>query len=44
MFALLTRIVLVLRSALNTRASREAEILVLRHQLMVLNRKSRTRV
>ena len=44
MFAFLTRIVLVLRSALNTRASREAEILVLRHQLMVLNRKSRTRV
>ena len=42
MFAFLTRIVLVLRSALNTRASREAEILVLRHQLMVLNRKSRT--
>jgi len=44
MVAFLTRIVLVLRSALNTRASREAEILVLRHQLMVLNRKSRTRV
>ncbi len=44
MFAFLTHIVLVLRSALNTPASREAEILVLRHQLMVLNRKSRTQV
>ena len=42
--AFLTRLVLVLRSALNTRASREAEILVLRHQMMVLNRKSRARV
>ena len=44
MFAFLTRIVLVLRSAVDTRASREAEIFVLRHQLMVLNRKFRTRV
>jgi len=44
MLACLTRLVLVLRSALDTRASREAEILVLRHQLMALNRKSRTRV
>jgi hypothetical protein len=38
MFALLTGMVLVLRSALNTRAARETAILVLRHQLMVLNR------
>jgi transposase InsO family protein len=44
MLAFLTRIVLVLRSRLDSRASREAEILVLRQQLMVLGRKSRKRV
>ncbi len=43
MFAFLTRIVFVVRSALNTRASREAEILFLRRRLMVLSRKSRAR-
>ena len=42
--AFLTRIVLALRSVLDGRASREAEILVLRQQLMVLGRKSRKRV
>jgi hypothetical protein len=44
MLAFLTRIVLALRSALDSRASREAEILVLRQQLMVLNCRSRKRV
>jgi transposase InsO family protein len=44
MLAFLTRIVLALRSVLDGRASREAEILVLRQQLMVLGRKSRKRV
>lgn len=44
MLAFLTRIVLALRSGLDSRASREAEILVLRQQLMVLNRKSQKRV
>jgi transposase InsO family protein len=44
MLAFLTRIVLALRSELDSRASREAEILVLRQQLMVLARKSRKRV
>jgi len=36
--------VLALRSVLDSRTSREAEILVLRQQLMVLGRKSRKRV
>jgi len=44
MLAFLTRIVLALRSMLDGRASREAEILVLRQQPMVLNRKFRKRV
>ena len=44
MLAFLTRIVLALHSVLYNRASREAEILVLRQQVMVLNRKSRKRV
>jgi len=44
MFALLIRILLALRSVSDPRASREAEILVLRQQLLVLSRKSRQRV
>jgi transposase InsO family protein len=44
MFALLSRILLALRSAFEARAAREAEILVLRQQLLVLSRKSRKRV
>jgi transposase InsO family protein len=44
MFALLSRILLVLRSAFEARAAREAEILVLRQQLLVLSRRSRKRV
>jgi transposase InsO family protein len=40
MFALLTRLLLALCSVIEARASREAEILVLRQQLLVLNRKS----
>jgi hypothetical protein len=43
MFALLSRILLVLRSTLEARASREAEILVLRQQLLVLRRHFRKR-
>jgi len=44
MLALLSRILLVLRSAFEARAAREAEILVLRQQLLVLSRKSRRRI
>jgi len=44
MFAWLTRILLALRSVIEARASREAEILVLRQQLLVLNRKSSVRL
>jgi hypothetical protein len=44
MFALLSRIPLALRSAFEPRAAREAEILVLRQQLLVLSRKSRKQV
>ena len=40
MFALLIRILLALRSVFEARASREAEILVLRQRLLVLNRKA----
>src|SRR5215470_20104899 len=40
MLALLIRILLALRSLLEISASREAEILVLRQQLLVLSRKS----
>ena len=39
MLAWLTRILLALRSVLEARASREAEILALRQQLLVLNRR-----
>ena len=44
MFALLIRILLALRSRFDARTSREAEILVLRRQLLVLSRKIRKRV
>jgi len=44
MLAFLTRIVLALRSVLDSRASREAEVLVLRQQPMVLGGRSRKRV
>ena len=44
MFALLTRFLLALRSVIEVGASREAEILVLRQQLLVLNRKSQPRL
>jgi hypothetical protein len=40
MLALLTRILLSLRSVFAACALREAEILVLRQQMLVLNRKS----
>ena len=43
MFALLIRMLLVLRSVFEARTSREAEILVLRQQLLVLSRKARKR-
>src|SRR5215469_10482726 len=44
MVAFLSRLLLVLRSSLTSAARREAEILVLRQQLLVLSRKSRARV
>jgi hypothetical protein len=44
MFELLSRILRALLSTLATRASREAEIFVLRQQLLVLSRKSPARV
>jgi hypothetical protein len=44
MLALLSRILLALRSVSEMRSSREAEILVLRQQLRAVNRKSRKRV
>ena len=43
MLALLTKILFALRSCVEFPASREAEILVLRQQLLVLSRKSRNR-
>ena len=43
MFSWLIRVLLVLRSLCDARASREAEILVLRQQLLVLNRRSAAR-
>src|SRR5215470_7049116 len=43
MLALLTKILFALRSCVEVPASREAEILVLRQQLLVLSRKSRNR-
>jgi hypothetical protein len=44
MVAFLSRLLLVLRASLRSGARREAEILILRRQLLVLGRKSRTRV
>ena len=44
MFELLSRTLRALLSTLASRASREAEIFVLRQQLLVLSRKSRARV
>jgi hypothetical protein len=44
MFALVTRFLLALRSIIEPRASREADILVLRQQLLVPHRKWRTRL
>jgi hypothetical protein len=44
MFAFLTNLLLVARSRLKSRASLEAENLVLRQQVIVLSRKSRSRV
>ena len=40
MLAFLTKLLLVARSRLKSRASLEAENLVLRHQVIVLSRKS----
>jgi hypothetical protein len=44
MFALLTKILLVVRSRLKSRARLEAENIVLRQQVIVLSRKSQSRV
>jgi hypothetical protein len=44
MIAFLTKLLLVARSRLKSRASLEAENLVLRQQVIVLSRKSRSRV
>lgn len=44
MLAFLIRVLLALRSGFETRASRDAEILTLRQQLLVLSRKSGKRV
>src|SRR5271167_4019251 len=44
MFALLTKILLVVRSRLKSRARLEAENIVLRQQVIVLSRKSPSRV
>jgi hypothetical protein len=44
MFAFLAKLLLVVRSRLKSRASLEAENLVLRQQVSVLSRKSRSRV
>jgi hypothetical protein len=44
MFAFLTKLLLVVRSRLKSRARLEAEILVLRQQVIVLSRKSGSRV
>jgi hypothetical protein len=43
-YALLSRILLALSSVFEALASREAEILVLRQQLLVLSRQTRKRV
>ncbi len=44
MVARMSRLLLVLLASLSSGARREAEILVLRQQLLVLSRKSRARV
>ena len=44
MVAFLTKLLLVARSRLKSRASLEAENLVLRQQVIILSRKSRSRV
>jgi hypothetical protein len=44
MFAFLTKLLLVARSRLKSRASLEAENLVLRQQVIVLSRKFRSRL
>lgn len=44
MFAFLTKLLLVVRARLKSRARLEAEILVLRQQMIVLSRKSDSRV
>ena len=44
MFGFLTKLLLVVRSRLKSRARLEAEILVLRQQVIVLSRKSGSRV
>jgi len=44
MFALLTKILLVVRSRLKSRARLEAENIVLRQQVIILSRKSASRV
>jgi hypothetical protein len=44
MLALVARFLLALRSVIGARASREAEILVLRQQVLVLNRRSPARL
>src|SRR5580704_15592694 len=44
MFAFLTKLLLIARSRLKSRASLEAENLVLRQQVIVLSRQSRSRV
>ena len=44
MLGLVTRVLLALRSVFKGGTAREAEILLLRQQLLVLSRKSRKRV
>jgi hypothetical protein len=44
MFAFLTKLLLIARSRLRSRASLEAENLLLRQQVIVLSRESRSRV
>ena len=44
MFALVAKLLLILRSRLRSRARLQAENLVLRQQVLVLSRKNRSRV
>jgi hypothetical protein len=44
MFAFLTKLLLISRSRLHSRARLQAEILVLRQQVLILRRKSPSRV